>query len=83
MKLCAIILNYFGHEETIACINRLTDQLPAKIVVLENSGSEDEKHILTSAFIETSIVEVISSKKKSWICRRCKLCSQANDVPGI
>jgi len=63
VKLCAIILNYFGHEETIACINRLTDQLPAKIVVLENSGSEDEKHILTSAFIETSIVEVISSKK--------------------
>lgn len=63
MKLCVIVLNYFGHEETIACINRLTGQPLAKIVVFENSGSEDEKQILTTAFRETRIVEVISSKK--------------------
>lgn len=63
MKVCAIVLNYFGHEETIACINRLTSQPLAKIVALENSGSEDEKQILTTAFTETPIVEIISSKK--------------------
>ena len=42
VKLCAVILNYFGHEETIACVNRLTDQPLTKIVVLENSDSEDD-----------------------------------------
>ena len=63
MKVCAIVLNYFGHEETIACINRLTSQPLAKIVALENSGSEDEKQILATAFTETPIVEIISSKK--------------------
>ena len=63
MNVCAIVLNYFGHKETITCINRLMDQPLAKIVVFENSGSEDEKQILITAFRETPIVEVISSKK--------------------
>jgi GT2 family glycosyltransferase len=63
VKVCAIILNYFGHEDTTSCIKKLSGQPLAKIVVLENSGSEDEKQILTTAFRETPIVEVISSKK--------------------
>jgi N-acetylglucosaminyl-diphospho-decaprenol L-rhamnosyltransferase len=63
VKLCAVILNYFGHEETITCINRLRGQSLAKIVVLENSGSEKERQVLTAAFTKAPIVEVISSKK--------------------
>jgi GT2 family glycosyltransferase len=63
MNLCAVVLNYFGQEETIACVNRLTDQPLAKIVVVENSGSDDESRILADAFRQTPHVEVISSKK--------------------
>ncbi len=63
MKLCAIVLNYFGKEETVACINSLIGQSLAKIVVLENSGSEDENRFLATAFKEAAIVEVISSKR--------------------
>ncbi len=62
MKICAIILNYFGYSDTIDCVKTLADQDISKIVLLENSGSDVEKRKLDEAFEHISHVEVTPSK---------------------
>ena len=62
MKICAIILNYFGYSDTIDCVKTLADQDISRIVLLENSGSDVEKRKLDEAFDHISHVEVTPSK---------------------
>ena len=62
MKICAIILNYFGHEDTVACVESLARQQISRIIILENSGSNDERAKLESAFEGFSKVDIIASE---------------------
>ncbi|MEI6125261.1 MAG: glycosyltransferase family 2 protein [Pseudomonadota bacterium] len=61
MRLCAILLNYFGHQETIDCINCLAGQPLERIVVVENSGDASEENILRSSLSGFPNVELIAS----------------------
>jgi len=61
MKICAIILNYFGYKDTISCVKSLVKQQISRIVILENSGCNNEKEKLKSAFEKLSQVDIIAS----------------------
>lgn len=61
IAICAIVLNYLGYSDTIACVNTLIQQEISKIVVLENSGSDVEKGKLNEEFEHISHVEVTPS----------------------
>jgi len=62
-KIAVIILNYFGHKDTINCVNCLVDQEASKIVVLDNSGSHAQEMALHNAFDPFPKVDIISSGK--------------------
>jgi len=61
VKLCSIILNYFGSADTIACVRALLGQPLDKICIIENSGGHKELDILSAAFSGFPQVEIISS----------------------
>lgn len=62
-KIAVIILNYFGHKDTINCVNCLVDQEASRIVVLDNSGSHAQEMALHNAFDPFPKVDIISSGK--------------------
>ena len=59
MKLCAIILNYFGCADTIPCLQSLSDQPPEKICVIENSGDDRELEKLRAGIAGNAKAEII------------------------
>ena len=61
MKLCVIILNYFGSADTAACVNALLGQPLGKICIIENSGDHKELDVLAAALAGLPQVEIISS----------------------
>ncbi len=63
MKLCVIILNYFGHDETLACVKGLLGQNIDQIIIVENSGSRKEEEALSSALGAEKKITVISTGK--------------------
>jgi len=46
MKICAVILNYFGWQDTAACCAALAGQDIAALAVVENSASSGERRAL-------------------------------------
>jgi GT2 family glycosyltransferase len=63
MKLCVIILNYFGHDETLACAKGLLGQNIDRIIIVENSGSRQEEDSLSSALGAETKTTVMSTGK--------------------
>ena len=60
MKICGIILNYFGHEDTIACVQALVAQHELeKIIIVENSVNSSELRILKDIFQNDGQVEIL------------------------
>lgn len=60
MKNCGVILNYFGREDTIACIHSLLDQnFLQRVIVVENSCDCEELSSLKKAFGKTAGVEIL------------------------
>ena len=62
MNLCAIVINYFGYEDTVSCVRSLMPQGISKIVVLDNSAEENQKKALLEAFQGLAQIDVIASK---------------------
>jgi len=69
MKICAVILNYFGYDDTVACVESLAGQEISHIVILENSGSTVEKSRLQSALANISTVDIISGRQNLGFAR--------------
>lgn len=61
MKPCVIVLNYFGHSDTIDCIERLLDQDVGKIIIVENSADPSEEKTLRVFFSACPAVEVLAT----------------------
>ena len=62
MDSCAIVINYFGYENTISCVRSLIPQGISKIVILDNSAEENQEKALLEAFQGLARVDVIVSK---------------------
>ena len=62
MNICAIVINYFGYENTITCVCTLASQDISKIVVLDNSAEKNQEMTLLEAFQGLDQVDVIVSK---------------------
>ena len=64
MKICCIILNYFGHEDTITCLQTLVNQNDLeKIIIVENSANFTELNILKDIFKNDKHVEILEPSR--------------------
>ena len=63
LKICAILINYLGHADTIACVNALVSQAIERIVVLDNSESPSEAQTLRKAFAQNDLIDLIVNEK--------------------
>ena len=60
MDICAIILNYFGHSDTIACVESLIAQDGlSTIVIVENSCCSTELTALTETYFGNERVQIL------------------------
>jgi N-acetylglucosaminyl-diphospho-decaprenol L-rhamnosyltransferase len=62
MNICAIVINYFGIEDTIPCVRSLLHQGISKIVILDNSAETNQEKALLKAFEGRPQVKVIGGK---------------------
>ena len=61
MKICGVVLNYFGHEDTITCVQALVDQNDLeKIIIVENSVNITELGALKNIFKNDRRVEILA-----------------------
>jgi N-acetylglucosaminyl-diphospho-decaprenol L-rhamnosyltransferase len=63
MNLCVIILNYFGHKDTIECVKGLLNQDIDKIVIVDNSADAEEEKGLQAFSSAHPVVEVFPTGK--------------------
>jgi GT2 family glycosyltransferase len=60
MKICGVVLNYFGREDTITCVQALVSQNELKkIIIFENSANSTELSILKDIFKNNGQVEIL------------------------
>jgi len=60
MNICCVVLNYFGHEDTITCVQALVNQNDLKkIIIVENSANFTELSILKDIFKNDKHVEIL------------------------
>lgn len=59
MKLCIIMLNYFGSADTTACLQSLMGQPFEKVCLIDNSGDAGELATLQAAAAGLANVEII------------------------
>ncbi|MGV7222921.1 MAG: glycosyltransferase family 2 protein [Nitrospinales bacterium] len=60
MKICGVVLNYFGLEDTITCVQALVNQNELKkIIIVENSANITELSILKNIFKNDGQVEIL------------------------
>lgn len=61
MRICGVILNYFGHEDTITCVRALVSQNGLeKISIVENSADRNELSQLQKNFKNDGPVEILA-----------------------
>lgn len=61
VKLCAIVLNYFGCKDTVPCVKSLLGQPLDRICVVENSGDPAELKNLQDALGGQVQVEIVQT----------------------
>jgi len=61
MKICALILNYFGADDTIACVRQLCSQPLEHVCVVDNSADQSETARLSRAFAGISKVGLLAT----------------------
>ncbi len=61
MKTCCVVLNYFGHEDTIKCVRALVAQKQlSRVIIVENSESNTELRVLKDTFKDDRQVDILS-----------------------
>jgi N-acetylglucosaminyl-diphospho-decaprenol L-rhamnosyltransferase len=61
MKICGVVLNYFGHPDTIPCVQTLLNQNGLeKIIIIENSTDRNELSVLEHTFKNERQVEILT-----------------------
>jgi len=63
MRLCAITLNYFGADDTIACVRQLCSQPVDHVCVVDNSADPGQAARITEAFAGHAGVRVLETGK--------------------
>ena len=64
MKICCVVLNYFGHEDTVRCVQALVNQNDLeKIIIVENSANFAELRILKDIFKNDNHVEILEPSR--------------------
>lgn len=63
MRICAVILNYFGLKDTVACCESLIGQDVERIVLVENSASLDQLQALERLYGRSMKVQVLAPGK--------------------
>ena len=56
MKIAVIILNYFGFQDTCACVNSVRENLDAQFFLVDNSADSEERERLQAEFSDGSEV---------------------------
>ncbi len=65
MRICAVILNYFGAEDTIACVRQLCRQPVERVCVVDNSADSDQTARLTAAFAGQDRIILLETGKNA------------------
>ncbi len=65
MRLCAITLNYFGADDTIACVRQLCSQAVDRVCVVDNSADPGQAARLFEAFAGDAGVRVLETGKNT------------------
>ena len=55
-KTAVIVLNYFGHKDTSACIKSVQENLDAHIFLVDNSADNEERARLEDTFSSNSTI---------------------------
>jgi GT2 family glycosyltransferase len=63
MRICAVILNYFGAEDTIACARLLYQQKVEHVCVVDNSADANQAARLAGAFAGQERVTLLETDK--------------------
>ncbi len=63
MRICAIILNYYGAEDTIACTRLICRQKVDRVCVVDNSADTDQAARLTKAFAGQKKITLLKTEK--------------------
>jgi GT2 family glycosyltransferase len=63
MRICAVILNYFGTEDTIACALQLCAQNIDRVCVVDNSADADQAARLAAAFAGQGTLVLLETGK--------------------
>ena len=63
MRICAVILNYFGAEDTIACVRQLCTQNIERVCVVDNSTDTDQAARLAAAFAGQDKIVLLETGK--------------------
>ena len=63
MLICAVILNYFGAEDTIACARQLCTQNIKRVYVVDNSADADQAARLAVAFAGQGTIVLLETGK--------------------
>jgi N-acetylglucosaminyl-diphospho-decaprenol L-rhamnosyltransferase len=64
MRICAIILNYYGFSHTAECVKSLLgDESPVQIVIVENSANQEEQGKIESRFSDSNRITILCPGK--------------------
>ncbi len=67
--ICAIVLNYLGHKDTISCVKDLLREKVSTIIIVDNSNDPNEIKIIREAFHQKRLVTVLNPKKNLGFAR--------------
>jgi N-acetylglucosaminyl-diphospho-decaprenol L-rhamnosyltransferase len=64
MRVCAILLNYFGFCDTVQCVESLlADDGLEQVVVVDNSSNEDERNKLEHALLHRGRIRILGPSR--------------------
>lgn len=83
MKICAVILNYFGADDTIACVRQLLRQPLERICVADNSADRAETGRLAETFAPHSRVHLLDTGTNCGFAGGINHCLRSQCLPDF
>jgi len=81
MRLCSVILNYFGADDTIACARQLCSQHVKRIWGVDNSADPDQAARLSGAFARETSVQVLETGRNTGFAAGVNYCLRRLHLP--